>query len=107
MNQKDLDGKPLCGRDKTPRQSFIYAPAETVRQVCDKCVNVELNLCMSQSDMTVYDVESTLNGNDCDVTNVTCWKRQVVLACDVVEGKCRPVHYDAKRRANVRNKRCS
>ena len=109
MSQKDLDGKPLCGRVKT--QSFINESAENVHQVCDKCVhqrrNVKSNLCMSQDTMTVYDVKSTLNDGVCKVTVVTCTKRQVVLACDVVEGKCRPVHYDAKCSANVIIECCS
>ena len=113
MRKKDLNEKPLCGRVTTSPQSFIYESAANVHQVCDNCVsqkrNVKSNLCMSQDTMTVYDVESTLNGGVCKVTDVTCWKRQVVLACDVVDdkGTCRPVHYAANSGATVINERCS
>lgn len=94
-----LDAKKLCGR--IPVQSFIDADQAQVDQICSRngwrikgAAGSKGNLCISQSTMMVYDVESGKLGGKCSIGDVYWRNDAVVVACDKVEGKCRPVHYE-------------
>ncbi|TWW63502.1 hypothetical protein D4764_03G0005100, partial [Takifugu flavidus] len=73
--------KGLCGR--VPVQSFIQATEAQVVQVCGTAGSQVVgggNLCISKSEMKIYDVVS-----ECSVKNVTVRRHKVVLACEKVE----------------------
>lgn len=98
-----LEKNGLCGR--VPVQSFIRATKAQVAQVCGTAGNRVVgsgNLCISQSTMEIYDVES-----ECFVKNVTVRHHKVVLACDKVGQKCLPVHYKKFKHQTAGDKNCS
>lgn len=84
----------LCGR--TNPQSFINAGVNEVDQVCrtGKRKADDGNLCISASEMEVYDVISYETNKKCSVTKVTGSNHKVVLACNNVSNRCLPVHYE-------------
>lgn len=87
--------KHLCGR--TPIQTFIQADKDQVRKICGtsgKRVENGGNLCISKSDMRVYDVKSRVRNGQCIVINVTEGNHRIVLACNKVSHTCLPVHYE-------------
>lgn len=51
------------------------------------------NLCISKSDMRVYEVKSNVKRGECYVTAVDKGHHKVVLACNEVYNACLPVHY--------------
>ncbi|XP_056884362.1 uncharacterized protein LOC130523260 isoform X2 [Takifugu flavidus] len=75
--------KGLCGR--VPVQSFIQATEAQVVQVCGTAGSRVVgggNLCISKSEMKIYDVVS-----ECSVKNVTVRRHKVVLACEKADVK--------------------
>ncbi|TWW63503.1 hypothetical protein D4764_03G0005110 [Takifugu flavidus] len=100
--------KNLCGRTRV--QSFIDADENQVSQVCrtsGKRVVDGRNLCISTSNMRVYDVQSRKTSKKCTVTKVTGSNHKVVLACNKVSNKCRPVHYEKWTNQKPENVNCS
>lgn len=88
----------LCGR--VPVQSFIDADEGQVKQICRKAgwrvngaTGSKGNLCISNSIMTVYNVQSVSKGG-CKVKRAKPCKHKVVVACNKVENQCFPVHYE-------------
>lgn len=99
----------LCGRVKV--QSFIDADEGQVRQICrdagwrvDGATGRKGNLCISNSTMTVYDVQSERKG--CRVNSANLRKHNVVVACNKVENQCFPVHYEKYQSQKQGKKRC-
>lgn len=95
--------KGLCGR--VPVQSFINATEARVVKVCGTAGSRVVgggNLCISKSEILIYDVESV-----CFVKNVTVRHHKVVLACDKVGKKFRPVHYEKFQSQRARDENCS
>lgn len=95
--------KGLCGR--VPVQSFIKAPEAQVVKVCGaagKRVVGGGNLCISKSEMEIYEVVS-----ECIVKNVTPRHHKVVLACDKVGKKFLPVHYEKFSSQRAGEENCS
>lgn len=91
--------KKLCGRELI--QSFIDTSVKRIDQICSstsKRVIGDLvgNLCITQLNMKVYDVESSVKGERCNVKSVVLRTGPVVVACDHIKslGVCRPVHYE-------------
>lgn len=86
-------------------QSFIKATKDQVNQVCGTAGNRVVgggNLCISKSEMEIYDVVS-----ECSVKNVTVRHHKVVLACDKVGKKFLPVHYEKFNNQTAGNENCS
>lgn len=101
----------LCGR--VPVQSFIDGDEGQVRQICHsggqrvrEATGPKGNLCISKSSMTVYDVKSKRQNNKCKVTSVNPGNHRVVVACDKVENKCLPVHYEKYIDQSPDNRNC-
>lgn len=90
-----LEQQQLCGR--APMQSFIKAgDEEQVKQICSKSgrwLN-KGNLCISESAMVIYDVDSYIECNICYVSHVEPVEHRVIVACDKVGKRCLPVHYE-------------
>lgn len=103
-----LERMRLCAR--TNVQSFIDEDEGQVKQVCRGAgyrVTTGGNLCISQSNMKVYDVESEGTNIDCTVSRVTKGVHKVVLACDKVNNNCAPVHYQNRRGYQASRQVCS
>uniref|UniRef100_A0A3B5JZP8 Uncharacterized protein n=1 Tax=Takifugu rubripes TaxID=31033 RepID=A0A3B5JZP8_TAKRU len=95
--------KGLCGR--VPVQSFIQATEAQVVQVCGTAGSRVVgggNLCISKSEMKIYDVVS-----ECSVKNVSVRRHKVVLACEKVGNKRLPVHYEKFKSQTAGDKNCS
>ncbi|KAM7377085.1 hypothetical protein PAMA_013729 [Pampus argenteus] len=90
-----LEEQKLCNR---PRQSFIRKEDEQkALQICQGSGwNVKDNLCVSDSSMKVYELEVEVE-NDCKVKLLDTKgtdNKYVTVACDKIENKCVPVHYE-------------
>uniref|UniRef100_A0A3P9JFV0 Uncharacterized protein n=1 Tax=Oryzias latipes TaxID=8090 RepID=A0A3P9JFV0_ORYLA len=92
--------KELC---KRPVQSFIpNEEREKLIAVCSAAGGkvYEKNLCISKEDFTFFTVRVD---KKCVVTNVQQETKRLILACDKVDNKCVPVHFEANAR-NVKPK---
>uniref|UniRef100_A0A3B4UTB5 Ribonuclease A-domain domain-containing protein n=1 Tax=Seriola dumerili TaxID=41447 RepID=A0A3B4UTB5_SERDU len=93
-----LQGKRLCGR--APVQTFIDARVGAVHQICSRSgLRVQSspgNLCISRSRMQVFDVISDQN---CSMNRMRVQKgsQKVIVACDKVNNRCLPVHFEKNR----------
>lgn len=92
-----LASKNLCGRVKV--QSFIDAEESQISQTCTgtgwRVEGATVgNLCINITPMDVFDVDSEKEGGKCTVKFVKQRKGPVVVACNMVEGQCLPVHYE-------------
>lgn len=86
-------------------QSFIRAKEAQIDQVCGTDGNRVVgggNLCISKSEMKIYEVVS-----ECSVKHVTVRRRKVVLACDKVGSKLLPVHYEKFKNQTAGEENCS
>lgn len=93
-----LEKYHLCGR--TEVQSFIEDGEGQVQQICGStgrrvkgATGKKGNLCISKSIMTVYNVKSVKNPA-CKVNSAELRKHKVVVACNKVQKRCLPVHYE-------------
>ncbi|XP_049923776.1 uncharacterized protein LOC126404539 [Epinephelus moara] len=83
-----------------PRQSFIEGrDVGRVRYICNGGGYPILppqpgNLCMSSSTLLVYDLTVNNNGR---VTSLMQKQKKVIVACDKVVNRCRPVHFERYR----------
>lgn len=89
-----LKDQQLWCRVGAPIQSFVE-PSQNVDDVCTDGLRVLNggNLCISQSEMKVYDVTTTKNNDDCTI-DVQPRQTYVIVACDKVGNRCLPVHYE-------------
>uniref|UniRef100_A0A096LXC1 Uncharacterized protein n=1 Tax=Poecilia formosa TaxID=48698 RepID=A0A096LXC1_POEFO len=82
----------LCDR---PRQSFVDKGAENrYEEICNGSGrNQKINLCTSTSPLWLHDL--IVNTNDCSVTDLYSRDRYVTVACDKVDNRCLPVHFES------------
>lgn len=90
--QEFIRDKKLCNR---PIQSFI--PNEERARLIAVCSAAggkvyNRNLCISKEDFTFFTV--TVD-KKCVVTSVKQETKRLILACDKVDNKCVPVHFEA------------
>jgi len=92
---KYLLEKGLCGR--RPIQSFLRKNnVNSIINICNgKGIRDRDNLCTSKDKFTVYTVQSKEYGNQCRVF-LEAIERYVVVACDVIDNQCLPVHYETQ-----------
>ncbi|XP_056884363.1 uncharacterized protein LOC130523260 isoform X3 [Takifugu flavidus] len=103
-----LLNKSLCGR--TFVQSFIEANESDVIEVCrtaGKRVENGRNLCISNSDMKVYDIISLRINENCYIIMLRERNGKVVLACNKVKDQCFPVHYQKWTNQKAGKVKCS
>ncbi|XP_029931563.1 uncharacterized protein LOC115376211 [Myripristis murdjan] len=97
--KKYLTKKGLCKR--TEVQSFLNSrDCRKVKGICNghgtrKQIpyNLNENICISDTKMTVYDVKVNMSSKLCTVIKAEQRKGYVMVACDEVGNRCRPVHY--------------
>lgn len=84
---------------RTPVQSFIEDSESKVDRICSKdgrrladTVTYPGNLCISSSDMLIYEVTIRKTNKGCDI-DVSQDSRPAIVACDKVENRCLPVHF--------------
>lgn len=87
----------LCGR--TTLQSFLHKnDINSIKRICNgRGVRDRGNLCISRRTFTVYIVESFLRNGRCEVNRLHHGEYYVVVACEVIENRCLPVHYERQR----------
>ncbi len=82
----------LCDR---PRQTFMESRDQYhVEQICQGHGwrdHSHGNLCISNSLIWIYDL--TVD-NNCQIQKLDLTTKYVVVACDVVDNVCRPVHFE-------------
>ena len=88
-----LSEKNLCRR---PSQTFMEERKyKNVRRICNgrgrQLPPGRSNLCISDSRIRVYHVYV---GEDCEVVQLETYRQYVIVACDIVENQCLPVHYE-------------
>lgn len=95
-------------------QTFIDGDEGQIKQVCRGggkrvrgATGRKGNLCISVGGMTVYDVKSKISSRKCKVTSATRRRKNVILACDKVNNKCLPVHYEKDRGQKPTSQPCS
>ncbi|CAI5671844.1 unnamed protein product [Oreochromis niloticus] len=99
---------------RTTVQSFLNkSDLENVIRICSrdgrrlsKTDNYAGNLCISNSEMLIYEVISTKSNNDCKIT-VGPTKRVVIVACNKVGNQCLPVHFQKYEHQRASNIPCS
>ncbi|KAL1272162.1 hypothetical protein QQF64_031178 [Cirrhinus molitorella] len=87
-----LTNQRLCGR--TPRQSFLHNNYQSsIKRICNgRGVRVTGNKCSSERRFKVYTVHSGFRNGVCEV-NLQTERSYVIVACEVIENHCLPVHY--------------
>ncbi|KAI2644175.1 Ribonuclease pancreatic beta-type [Labeo rohita] len=86
----------LCGR--APLQSFLHKNEQnSIVSICNgRGVRDTGNKCISEGSFNVYTVRSSLEGNgECEV-HLRTDRSHVIVACEVVENRCVPVHYETQ-----------
>uniref|UniRef100_A0A1A8F8J8 Ribonuclease A-domain domain-containing protein n=2 Tax=Nothobranchius korthausae TaxID=1143690 RepID=A0A1A8F8J8_9TELE len=83
----------LGGCDR-PTQSFLHPEdLEEVRSVCSSRGKVlKDNLCISQQRFTFFTVRSELG--TCGIKSIKKESKHLILACEVLENQCVPVHFE-------------
>uniref|UniRef100_A0A3Q0RRQ6 Uncharacterized protein n=1 Tax=Amphilophus citrinellus TaxID=61819 RepID=A0A3Q0RRQ6_AMPCI len=66
----------------------------------------EGNLCISNSNMLIYDVTFKRTNSGCDI-NVASDQRPVIVACNKVGNRCLPVHFQKYEHQTPSNIPCS
>ena len=98
-----LEQNRLCGRAKV-QTFFRNQDAENVAAICNGEGHVfKDNLCVSVKKFEVFHVTSHVNNNQCSCTYVENETHNVVLACDVVDNQCVPVHYEPYKKQQPQN----
>nr|XP_046156983.1 angiogenin [Oncorhynchus gorbuscha] len=96
--EKYLREKNDCSR---PTQSFLHPKdRERVDAVCSSSggKRYQGNLCISQSPFTFLTVRSETG--TCGVSSVREETKHLILACEVLENRCVPVHFEGNRKGN-------
>ncbi|ROL43510.1 Apolipoprotein L3 [Anabarilius grahami] len=94
---KYLTTKKLCGRTKTKPQSFLhYKDTDRIKGICNNRGTIkEKNLCISDETFNVFIVQSSVRKGKCEVS-LSKGQYYVIVACDVINNRCLPVHYDGQ-----------
>ncbi|XP_054483014.1 uncharacterized protein LOC129115790 [Anoplopoma fimbria] len=77
----------------TTTQSFLENQRR-VEKICNgkgHPISNNGNLCISDSRMQVYDL---IINNNCKVTSISDAMKPVIVACNIVGNRCRPVHFE-------------
>lgn len=94
QNQWEKFIKSLGGCDR-PTQSFLHPDElEKVKSVCSSRGGKVLkdNLCISKQPFTFVTVRS-IQGT-CGIKSITQENKHLILACEVLENQCVPVHFE-------------
>ncbi|KAK7171205.1 hypothetical protein R3I94_001211 [Phoxinus phoxinus] len=93
-----LTEKGLCGSDRPSRQSFLSRSNEKyITQICNgRGSKYSGNLCISNNRFSVYIVTKNNNPWSCEVQTIERNSYYVVVACNVVDNQCLPVHYQTQ-----------
>ncbi|KAL1272049.1 hypothetical protein QQF64_031065 [Cirrhinus molitorella] len=88
-----LNRTKLCGR--ATFQSFLQKnDTSSIKRVCNgRGVRDTQNLCISKRRFTVYIVQSALRNRRCEVKRPHTNEFYVTVACEVIQNRCLPVHY--------------
>lgn len=91
-----LMAKRLCGRE--PLQSFLRKDdTDSVIRICNgRGVRYRQNMCISKRSFTVYLVRSVLTDTRCEIQSIDKENSYVIVACEVIENRCLPVHYQGQ-----------
>lgn len=94
---KYLTTKNLCGRTKTKPQSFLCrSDTNSIIGICNNRGTIkEKNLCISDEKFNVFIVQSSVIKGKCEVS-LSKGQYYVIVACDVINNRCLPVHYDGQ-----------
>ncbi|KAK9971329.1 hypothetical protein ABG768_024702 [Culter alburnus] len=94
---KYLTTKKLCGRTKKNPQSFLrYKDTDRIKGICNNRGTIkEKNKCISDEKFDVFIVQSSVKKGKCEVS-FSKDKYYVIVACDVINNRCLPVHYDGQ-----------
>ncbi|XP_012721286.2 angiogenin [Fundulus heteroclitus] len=100
LNQNEWEKfiKSLGGCDR-PTQSFLHPDElDKVRSVCSSQGGKQLkdNLCISKQPFTFVTVRS-FQGT-CGIKSITQETKHLILACEVLENQCVPVHFEGNSR---------
>nr|XP_046256649.1 uncharacterized protein LOC124065369 [Scatophagus argus] len=90
--QKFIKDNTGCDR---PTQSFLYP--KDLDRVKDVCTNeggatYKENLCISRQSFTFVTVRS--EPRTCEIRSVRKETKHLILACDLLDNKCLPVHFE-------------
>ncbi|XP_023202889.1 uncharacterized protein LOC111611237 [Xiphophorus maculatus] len=90
--KKYLEKNKLCDR---PRQSFVDKGAENLyMKICNGFgKRQDMNLCTSTSPVRLHDLN--VSTSDCSITYLYSGDKYVTVACDKVNNRCRPVHFQS------------
>lgn len=98
---------------RTSVQSFIENDVQDVNMICSndgrrltETVTYAGNLCISNSNMLIYDVTFKKTNSGCDI-NVASNQRPVIVACNKVGNRCLPVHFQKYEHQTPSNMPCS
>ncbi|TSR75302.1 Sister chromatid cohesion protein DCC1 [Bagarius yarrelli] len=83
-----------CGR---PTQSFFHEnDREHVNAVCTKAGGKQhtANLCISKEKFSFVTVRVNVNEGLCGIRSIRNETKHIILGCDEVQDKCRPVHFE-------------
>ncbi|KAF3697738.1 hypothetical protein EXN66_Car013418 [Channa argus] len=85
----------LCNRS---RQSFIKKKDKRhVKEICKGSgLHLYDNLCISTKTMVVYDIR-VRDSRSCKIESLNNDRKYVIVACDKVENRCLPVHFQEYR----------
>ncbi|XP_043954281.1 uncharacterized protein LOC122820760 isoform X2 [Gambusia affinis] len=90
----------LCDR---PRQSFVDKGAENLFvNICNGFGKLLWNnLCTSTQTVWLHDLN--VNTWDCSITYLESGNRYVTVACDIVDNRCLPVHFQSSQNNGPNN----